>query len=57
MPCNNCKATLELIESNGGTKEGQFSEHYQCVQCGAQGRIYGEASDPPHQWNKTGCCA
>jgi len=54
MPCKQCNGALELTQSSGGVKEGQFTEQYKCVQCGATGRISGHAEDPAHQWRHSG---
>jgi len=56
MTCNRCGAVLELVESSGGTKSGEFTEEYECVQCSGRGMIAGDAGESPRSWRKTGVC-
>jgi hypothetical protein len=51
MECDH--QTAQIVESDGGTKEGRFVEHYECP-CGATGTVRGEASAPPTEWRRTG---
>lgn len=55
MPCKNCNnGTVTIEDSNGGIINGHFEESHRCIDCGATGRIEGEASNPPNTWQKTG---
>jgi hypothetical protein len=53
--CAQCGSLdIDCVESSGGVEAGDFTEEWQCGSCGATGVIKGEASDPPHEWDKTG---
>lgn len=52
MTCNTCGELVEVTESSGGVKEGQFSETHECLN-GHLGYVHGEASRP-EQWTYTG---
>ncbi|UBF23428.1 hypothetical protein HATV-3_gp78 [Haloarcula tailed virus 3] len=54
MPCEQCGNAVEMLEQEGGTEQGQFKETYECVNCAAKGKISGEASDSPTDWNRSG---
>jgi len=43
----------KIVDSEGGTKEGRFVEHYECP-CGATGTVRGDAGKPPRTWTRTG---
>ena len=43
----------QIVDSDGGTTEGRFTEHYECP-CGATGAIRGDAAAPPREWTRTG---
>lgn len=51
--CETCGAAVTLEDQSGGTTEGSFTEVYECAN-GHTGRVSGEASNPPHYWNRTG---
>ena len=51
MQCDHTNA--KLVAEAGGTEEGTFIEHYKC-DCGAVGRITGQADEPPKEWSRTG---
>jgi len=42
----------QIVASEGGT-DGEFVERYECP-CGATGRVFGDASQPPQNWRRTG---
>jgi len=52
--CANCGGVVKLTESNGGTKEGHFTEIHECINCDATGRISGDAGDMAENWNRYG---
>lgn len=54
MPCQQCGDSLAMTDQEGGIKQGQFAEEYQCVGCGATGRIKGEAGNASTMWDYTG---
>jgi hypothetical protein len=55
MTCASCGSpAVSLEDSEGGTTEGRFVERYECADCGATGRITGEASAPAQEWRRTG---
>lgn len=54
MTCENCGGAVEMTDSTGGTKDGRFTERYQCVNCGALGHISGEAGAPTGDWDRRG---
>jgi len=56
MTCNRCGAVLELVDQSGGTKSGEFTEEYECVECGGRGMIAGDAGESPRGWRQTGVC-
>jgi len=54
MTCARCGSELELVDSEGGITSGDFIERYQCIRCGAWGKVRGEASDEPTHWTEQG---
>jgi hypothetical protein len=55
MTCEHCgSVAVELVDETGGTKSGRFVEKYECVDCGARGRISGRAAAPAREWSRTG---
>jgi DNA-directed RNA polymerase subunit RPC12/RpoP len=54
MTCGNCGSVVDLVESSGATDAGRFVEAYQCPNCGSTGRVTGESSDPPSEWQRMG---
>jgi len=54
MSCQACGGATELVDSNGGVKEGDFTEKYECVECGAPGWVRGKAGEPAETWKHTG---
>jgi len=54
MPCDSCGGTLDMVSQSGGTTEGWFQERYKCLNCGARGRISGDAGFPAESWDHTG---
>ena len=49
--CAQCGGVIEMIDSEGGVTEGHFTERYECVNCGATGRITGDVDEPARQWD------
>jgi len=52
--CAQCGGVIEMTASEGGVTEGNFTERYECINCGATGRISGDAEHPARQWNRHG---
>ena len=53
MTCATCGAPTFITDQSGATKEGQFTEEYECVY-NHKGTIRGRAEDPPQEWQRTG---
>jgi len=53
-PCARCGAPVALVDQTGGTESGRFGEKYECGDCGARGRISGDAAAPAREWSRTG---
>ena len=55
MVCSNCGGAVEMTNAPTETSMGkEFTEEYECVHCGATGRISGTVGQPVARWNKTG---
>lgn len=55
MNCKQCGSdVIEMVDQSGGVTEGPFVEKYECVDCGANGEIRGNAETSPAQWKEYG---
>lgn len=54
LPCEQCGGVLTLTDSYADTREGRFSNIYECVACGATGTIRGRAEAPVREWSHQG---
>jgi DNA-directed RNA polymerase subunit RPC12/RpoP len=53
--CARCgQPAVRVVDDEGGHESGPFWEDYECQHCGSTGTIRGDASDPPHEWTRTG---
>lgn len=53
MPCETCGCAVQMVKSEGATKEGHFKEVYECAQ-GHRGYVNGKAEEPATQWRRYG---
>jgi hypothetical protein len=59
MTCNKCGCVMDVAEDFdfSSDKDGNFTEKYECVGCGAKLYIEGNESEHPKQWSRYGSAA
>lgn len=53
MACETCGGAVQMIDSDGATRTGSFSEEYECVN-GHRGYVRGRAENPAQSWTRYG---